>query len=439
MVPKPCYEFPQLNESISLIKAKASVSAQGIVHVGDAEVRLDLLPDAGVHVYVSLTAGHPFVGIGEIKLALDGNDVPGFATKLSSSSSGGATLKWCPNVEPLIGRGNQNTQITSVVFHIFNYRDILFGTRRSGEHVGTTWHAIYHIDLKASGWNVELKSLPTTSDILKTLDEEGGYGLTYVGCLQKEDGTSFDGKTAQEMLNALRHFFSFSKGMWCNPCLAVGFDDKENRVWESWASPDGGWSNPSSWFDPHHCEQLVNLFPGFMAKWKDEDWREALHEVIYLYLCSNISSRGIDNGIILAQAAIERLSFEYVVNHKRLIESEGFKNLRASDKFRLLFSSLGIPIDIPASMPKLNKLAKQFNWIDAPHAITEIRNSLVHPEHKRRGKFGEAFYPAWDLGQWYLELALLKICDYSGTYGNRLVQRYVGEIESVPWDNVKVK
>jgi hypothetical protein len=99
----------------------------------------------------------------------------------------------------------------------------------------------------------------------------------------------------------------------------------------------------------------------------------------------------------------------------------------------LLFSSLNIPIDIPASLPKMQSFAKQFNWIDAPQAITEIRNSLVHPEHKRRDKFGEVFYPAWDLGQWYLELALLRICDYSGTYGNRLVERWVGEIEPVPW------
>lgn len=100
----------------------------------------------------------------------------------------------------------------------------------------------------------------------------------------------------------------------------------------------------------------------------------------------------------------------------------------------MLFSSLDIPIDIPSSLPELQKLAKQFNWIDAPHAITEIRNSLVHPEHKRRGQISGAFFPAWNLGQWYLELALLRICEYSGTYGNRLIlQRWVGNVEPVPW------
>jgi len=157
--------------------------------------------------------------------------------------------------------------------------------------------------------------------------------------------------------------------------------------------------------------------------------------VIYWYLNSNSSKRGIDAGIILSQAAVERLSFEYAAKQKRLLEAEGFQNLRASDKFRLLFSSLDIPIQIPALMPELRKLAGQFNWLDAPHAITEVRNSLVHPDHKRSGHFGKAFFPAWNLGQWYLELALLRICDYSGTYGNRLAQqRWVGEVEPVPWD-----
>ncbi len=432
MTPKPCYEFPQLNESILLAKTKATISTNKKDFEGDAEVRLDLLPDAGIHVHVLLPECSPLLGLKEIEtLAIDHNNIPGFALKCSTSSSGEATLKWCPNAEPLIGRGNQNTEITSLVLHLFNYENI-FGIRRSSEQVGPAQYTIHHIDLKASGWNLELKSLTTTSDTLKSLDETGGYGLTHIGFLQKVDGTSFNGKTAEEMLNALRYFLSFSKGIWCNPCLAVGFDDKENRVWESWASPKEGWSKPSSWFDTQHCEQLINLFPGFMTKWEDEDWREALGEVIYWYLSSNISSRGIDNGIILTQAAIERLSFEYAVKHKRLIESEGFKNLRASDKLRLLLSSLDIPIDIPASTPEL----KQFNWIDAPHAITEIRNSLVHPEHKRRGKFDEVFYPAWKLGQWYLELAMLRVCGYFGTYSNRLVpERWVGTVESVPWDN----
>jgi hypothetical protein len=172
-----------------------------------------------------------------------------------------------------------------------------------------------------------------------------------------------------------------------------------------------------------------------MTRWTDDDWCEALHEVIYWYLNANNSPRGIDAGIILTQASIERLSYEYSVKDKRLLTVKGFKDLWASDKFRLLFSSLGIPLDIPATTPTLQSLAisGQMNWIDAPHAITEIRNSLVHPEHKHRGQFGTAYYEAWNLGLWYLEMGILAVCGYSGSYGNRMKQQYVGQTENVPW------
>ena len=170
-----------------------------------------------------------------------------------------------------------------------------------------------------------------------------------------------------------------------------------------------------------------------MTRWRHESWREALREVIYWYLNGNNSSRVIDAGIILTQAAIERLSFEYVVKDRRLMESEGFKKLNASDKYRLLFSSLGIPIDMPDALSGMAKLSKQRNWIDSPHALTEIRNSLVHPEHKNHAQFHDVYSEAWKLGLWYLELALLRICDYRGSYSNRLTAKIVGQIEDVPW------
>lgn len=82
-----------------------------------------------------------------------------------------------------------------------------------------------------------------------------------------------------------------------------------------------------------------------MRPWENDEWREALDEAIYWYLNANQSSRGIDAGIILTQAAIERLSYEFSVKYKRLFTVNAFKALWASAKFRLLFSSLGIPLN----------------------------------------------------------------------------------------------
>lgn len=188
-----------------------------------------------------------------------------------------------------------------------------------------------------------------------------------------------------------------------------------------------------SWFDPHHSEQLEVLFGLFMRRWVINDWEKALRECIYWYVTANNLSTGIEAGIILTQAAIERLSYEFAVRERRLLGADGFKQLKASDRCRLLLSSLSVPLDIPNECMDLKALASRLNWQDAPHALTEIRNSIVHPERKYREQLADVLYEAWNLSLWYLEMSILAICGYNGHYGNRLKRRFLGQVEPVPW------
>ena len=438
---EPAFDFPGGNSSALLYQGQAEICIEGNSYTGDGEVRLDFLPRANIHLYgyfqdVSVKDGME-THIGQKKISsflIDGHSIEGFKLSSGDATKQKFNIKWRPRPEPVTGVGDESTQMTRVVFHLFNFRDLL-GTWRSTEQSGTMVHAIEHVDLTCDEWKVELKSLFSTREDIKLLEEEGGYRLTHVGEIQKAGQATFTGKDADGCLRALRFFLSFAKGGWCEPICPVGFDASDSRVWEMWSSPREPWYTLLSWFDPHNSAQLVALFPGFMKRWADDDWREALRGVIYWYLNANHSSRGIDAGIILTQAAIERLSYEFIAKDRRLITVDGFKALRASDKFRLLFSTLGIPLDIPAETPELQRLASnsQMNWLDAPHALTEIRNSLVHPEHKRRGQLDNVYYEAWNLGLWYLEMSILAVCGYSGTYANRLKQRWVGQVEEVPW------
>ena len=438
---EPAFDFSRGEPSVLLYQGQAEMCIEGNSYAGDGEVRLDLLPRANIHIYgyfsgVSVDAMEARIGQKEISsFSINGHQIEGF--RLSSGGDAVAqqyNIKWCPKSEPVMGVGDDSTQMTRAVFHLFNFVD-LFGARRSTEKGDTAIHSIEHVDLVCDEWKVELKSLLSTREDIKALKEEGGYRLTHIGGIKKADGTLFSGKDADECLKVLRFFLSFAKSGWCEPVCAVGFDASGSCVWESWSSPREPWHTPLSWFDPHNGLQMSTLFPGFMKRWANDDWREALQEVIYWYLNANNSSRGIDAGIILTQAAIERLSYEYSVKDKRLLTVKGFKDLWASDKFRLLFSSVKIPLDIPVETTELQRLAcnNQMNWLDAPHALTEVRNSLVHPEHKRRCQLGTAYYEAWNLGLWFLEMGILAVCGYSGTYGNRLKQRWIGQTENVPW------
>jgi hypothetical protein len=220
--------------------------------------------------------------------------------------------------------------------------------------------------------------------------------------------------------------------MRCNLICAIGLNEVADRVWESWSSPVPP-ENVLSWFASEYGVSLRDFYIHFHDRWGDSGWQEALSEVIQWYLDANIPSRGTHVGIILAQTAIERLSFELCVKHKRLITSKGFRDLRASDRFRLLFSSLGLTIDIPNDVSDLKNAAKKFNWIDAAHALTEIRNSLVHPENKGCRSAAKLFIDAWKLSLWYLELAILSVCGYTGVYVNRLKIQQDKYVEQVPW------
>jgi len=437
---EPLFDFFSDKSNILIHKSKADICINNNTYSGDGEVRLELLPKPGIYLYgyfhdipVKDALG---VHTGQTNISsfsIHGHEVEGF--KLSSGgdvNSQEYNLKWCPRSEPVNVIGNESTQISYIIFHLFNFVDFI-GTRRSREQKSSTIHSIEHIDLVCDEWKIEIKSLYSTRDSFKTLKEEGGYHLTHIGCINKNDSTLFTGRDATDCLNALRFFLSFAKGGWCEPVCSVGLDENSNRVWESWSSPREAWHVPFSWFDTHNSVQLTTLFPNFMNRWQDSAWNEAFHEVIYWYLNANYSSRGIDAGIILTQAAIERLAFEYAVKTRKLLTVNGFKDLWTSDKFRLLFSSLDIPLEIPKEVPEIESLSKKFNWLDAPHALTEIRNSLVHPEHKRRGQLDGAYYEAWNLELWYLEMGILAICGYSGTYGNRLKQRWIGQVEDVPW------
>lgn len=232
---------------------------------------------------------------------------------------------------------------------------------------------------------------------------------------------------------------TFVRGTWCDPVCATGFDSTGTSVWKAISAPRSVSHAVHSWFDSVHPEQITELFPLFLNRWQSsDDWESCLQEVIYWYANANNTAGGvpsIDVSILLSQAALERLSYQFAVIDRRLISAEGFKSpqLRASDKLRLLLSSLKIPIDIPSSVQKIQKHTADTKWSDGPHAYSDIRNALVHPDPKERTTKFECIQDGWKFGLWYLELALLAVCNYNGSYGNRLTRERYGEVESVPW------
>ena len=435
---EPVFDFEHSESGVFLASGAIEITVDGAIYKTVGEARLDILPKPRIRFCGRFAGGILF---GALSTVLNSNTHMSFSfngrhievlldsIRIQSSRHGQFTEVSCiPSFEPILLVGDQSTLMTRVVFHVFNFVDVI-GTRRSIREN----EAIEYVTLTNDDWIVYLQSLPITKRNIKELKAAGGYRLTHVGMIEKCDGSDFSGQEGEMMLEALCFFLSFAKGGWCPAICPVGFDRSGRLVWQRWSSPREFWRPILSWFDPHHSEQLQLLFALFMRRWVTDDWEKALRECIYWYVNANNPSAGIEAGIIFTQAAIERLSYEYTVRERRLLGVDGFKQLKASDKFRLLFSSLDIPLDIPDECIELRTLASRVNWQDSPHALTEIRNSIVHPERKNREQLADVLYEAWNLGLWYLEMSILAICGYNGHYGNRLKKRFIGQVENVPW------
>lgn len=176
------------------------------------------------------------------------------------------------------------------------------------------------------------------------------------------------------------------------------------------------------------------LFPGFMKRWHQPLWNDALRRSIWWYISGNLQAGGIDGGIILAQVALELLAWVMLVEDGHVVSRRGFEDLPAADKLRLLLDRMHVPLTVPGSLPSLAAFGPP-NIPYGPFKFVEIRNAMVHPKNRTAvDRADDAVVEAWELGLWYTELAILFACGYSGSYVNRNVVQWAGEVEPVPWD-----
>lgn len=246
------------------------------------------------------------------------------------------------------------------------------------------------------------------------------------------DGKAFSVEEAHKLLDVLHLFLSFARGGDCGVTLIAGDDENGRQAWEQWGTYSTyPWFHLSSWLDHRHDNHvaLSEAFPGFlrivgqMTYAPDDPVRVAL----YWYLRSNESS-ALQAGIILTQAALERLA-------RQLSPMEKYKpSDNAAGRIRAVLKETGIDPIIPQCCKELRAVVPIGSLCDGPEILTKIRNDLVHAEMRTNVSL-EAYLEARDLGQWYVELLLLRLFEYEGQYANRLAYKYEGiwKPEVVPW------
>jgi hypothetical protein len=434
---EPIYTTDKPNAPVSLSCEDVElVLTDGSSFSAKADICFKFLPKPELHIEMD-DSGIPFQ-----KLLSDEPHQAIFPSRGCSATVmlkrlDGTTLTVIPDNDPMKVLDRGTSALSHVVFHVVNFHEFYSKSPDVAVEPSGRQTRIDKVSLPADGWRVVISLVKNTRSNIRSFHHDLGYAITHVGKIERDNGDPFSLHDAEKMLHGIHYFLSFARGMWVAPILPVGFDASGARVWEMWGRRNvDSWETVRSWFDGMRSDVLSSAFPGFWQRWCDSRWHDAIRGGIYWYILGNKSSRGLDTGMVLTQAALELLSYVYVVEEKAMKTKKEFKSLRACDKLLLALNDMGIPAAIPAQLTEITRLAgkKSVQWTDGAQAFTEIRNDIVHAKRRFKGEPPDILWEGWNLGLWYLELTLLKLCQHDGVYANRLkMNRSAGEVETVPW------
>lgn len=432
---RPVYTTDEPNKAILLYEGSLEITQNATVKQGNGSVYFEWLPSPNIKFECSCQDSwlsgfdiHQAASLNLLDIGIS-LEASMSSPSYSANQDGEQLYKLSGELsEPLIVRSEDS--LSYLLFHLVN----------------TSWSG--RVNLEAEGWSVTIDSLPTHTNIKKALKSQGGCAITHVGKIERSDQGIFTVNQAEELLEALRFFFSFSRGLQTSTILPVGYNVNGDEIWKKWDANHyiKPWQDVCSCFPDFNAQSLSELFQGFWRRWQNPIWQEPIIYAIHWYMESMAQAGAVEGSIVLEQAAFELLSRVLIVEDKRSISSNQFETLKAADKLRDLLSESGIPCPVPDSLINLSQLSQEWNsadgLADGPKVLTNIRNAIVHSgKPQKRQKLSqmpsETKGEAWQLGLWYLELVLLRLFEYQGDYFNRIVykQRYEENIEPVPWAN----
>lgn len=439
---EPIYQTERANQAIILENSLLHITWPGHQFTCPGEASLRLEPNLRLTLKADIS-GNPeaalAMGMKPISLQFGDHARPVNVLMIGSTwhqEAGGSegTATFVPNPERLTICDDRRKRLSNVTFHVMNFPAFRSQGRTatdiSYEASPGKVKILGRVILEHEGWEIDLQTLPKAGSLIKQLEVSGGFAITHVGRLKRKNGGSFWISQAEVMLQSLHQFLSFARGLWVPLVLPVGVDRSGDTAFEEWGVRKAtAWEPRISWFDAQYGQTLAMLFSGFIDLMHDSEMGEPVKAALYWYLNSNRAGEGagVDSGVILSQAALERLTNAYLV---RTGLSTGGST---TQRFRRAFRHLKLPINIPKRMSAVYAGQRKGVWADLPEAIVKVRNELTHPTARLPFPVGRVVSAVWQVAQWYIELSILTLAGYRGVYWNRLHSGYLGDVEQVPW------
>lgn len=327
-----------------------------------------------------------------------------------------------------------------VTFHVINFPDSLGDRVRGRNNPNFLWNS--RLMFGDQQWRIALDKVEDYKTIFGELKSKDGYSFTYSGRIERVNGESFGSGELHQEVNKARNFLSFARGANTTPFYLQGYDNDDMLIWKDWSLKrcDRWTLTQNNWFcDQHSVEQLQELYPGWSKLFEDALWKDELPKILYWYFYAgrNTEGAGTDGSLILAVAALELFSFNFLVRKTGSRSKEKFEKKPLSNNIFIILEKLGIPNKLPKQLDKLHSYSLPKSWQTGPKAIVELRNEIVHPDRESVPD-SHVCFDALQLALWYLEMVILRLSNYNGVYSNRLVRpKWRGVVEKVPFADEK--
>ena len=319
--------------------------------------------------------------------------------------------------------GDVDADIDTVIFHVCNFVPYLqLGEGRSRP-----------LTFEHGGWIIELEQVSDARDRIRDVRRLGGGAVTHVGAIRDASGSSYAWAAVQEILDGFGQFLNWAASDRVPILLPVGIRGEERLV-EAWGDPRRQLGRSGMrWFSAHDPETLSSMWPRFASMWSDREWRAALTVAGELYADSHHGAP-LEIRIVTAWAALEIMAWQWLTRIENLdagkVDSEN-----ADWRIRRMLKSMQVPIGIRPSMAALTDFA---NGRDGPKTVADLRNRVVHPKEgvDILDISSETKQQAWNLALWYMELALMKLCQWDGPYLDRTRSPplWEGNVSYPPWN-----
>src|ERR1035438_4594993 len=182
----PCFEIPAPNQPIALGSEPARIGLHSEAIEATLTAYVTTVPRLRVSFAVELPPyfGLDFAQETDITLLSTGTTVPCQVVKGKMFSTDPSTV-WLRPLEE-ITQGTLAAAVSSVVFVIPNFPDfIAHGVIRE---IPGGWVREDEIRLQFFDWKVTIQKMADIAERRSLLDDNGGFGITAVGVLERADG-----------------------------------------------------------------------------------------------------------------------------------------------------------------------------------------------------------------------------------------------------------